>query len=729
MRYILCVLVCLTVPGRAVSGEWETHVNSNVVTSIIAGDDLVHWGSAGGGVVVRDPGTGSDFKIVKEPGGLPSNEVTVLARDGAGNLWAGTASDGVGVLDDAGTWTYHATDNLHLLSDRVLDIEHYGNRTMVGTAGGVSLFVDGEFLRFFNGEDWGVAECDSAIAVTLSEDRALVGTECGLFEYDLDTGAWDSHLAGRRPHNLAYDGSDMFWVITSDAEETDSIFTYDGSSFIQRSKRFLAGYSINEVQAVDSLVMIASNNGPVLYDFADDLWLQQRLDLPSRIWNVSSMAVLDDSTMWIGTRDGIGRLAGESWEIHETFGPEGNYAQDIEIDPLGSVWVATGSRGGVVGDAVRGAFKYDGSEWTRFSDELPSGNVYSLAADFADTTLWVGFWIKGLMRHDLVHGGWTDYSDSLRSTVVSDLFIDDEGRLVVGEYRFGGWGGIGVRCGDGRFIHYSNEDEEVCVRTECVTAIGAGPAGGLMLGSYISPSEECYAEVVNLRLGGACGDKSDDQCTVWSSFDDWAQGFAYGFARDPYGVVWLATSGGLSAYDGEWHTVTAQIGSVWDVVVDSSGTKWVASDDGLMSLRGFGVEWADFAGRVEVYDSGNSPLPEAPVKALDIGADGALWIGTGGGGFYRFEPEAAEAATENWVDAYPNPFIDTKHEEIKFTGFLPGSQIRIYTLAGELVAEIESDSAWTGEKMEEMDVVSGIYLYHAYAEDGSEFIGKLAVVR
>jgi hypothetical protein len=84
------------------------------------------------------------------------------------------------------------------------------------------------------------------------------------------------------------------------------------------------------------------------------------------------------------------------------------------------------------------------------------------------------------------------------------------------------------------------------------------------------------------------------------------------------------------------------------------------------------------------------------------------------------------------VDVYPNPYRaweDTGGRGISFAGVLPGKNIRIYTVAGDFVAEVSPDEPWMAKNASGKDVVPGVYIYHSYAENGSEFIGRLTVIR
>jgi hypothetical protein len=312
--------------------------------------------------------------------------------------------------------------------------------------------------------------------------------------------------------------------------------------------------------------------------------------------------------------------------------------------------------------------------------------------------------------------------------VISAVHIEPDGTIYLGEYLEG----LGVVCPDGSDIHYKHDEIPSCLGSQCVTAIGSAP-DGVMVGVYSAGDIEytCPVMVIRLDVGGQCGEKDDDRCQSWGEQGGWISGFGYAAATDAYGVGWLGTSGGLSAYDGQWHKVNSQMGSVWDIEIDSFGSKWVATDLGIYVLRGYGTEWEDFEDDAILYDSSNTPMDGSPVKAMAFDPDGVLWIGTSGGGIYRFSMPQ-ESPTKQWVDVYPNPYRDwedTGGKGIRFTGFLPGKNIRIYTVAGDFVTEIAADEAWMATNAAGKDVVPGVYIYHAYAENGSEFIGRLTVIR
>ncbi len=724
MRSVLLIAaVALAACPALAEDRWEIHVNSNNVTSLWVEAALVYWGSTAGAVAM-DPATGQDAKILKSAGGLRTNSVTAVAVDDEGNLWIGTSGEGVSVHGPDGTWDRHSTTTLRLLSDDVNDIATYGSLTVVATTGGISLFADGEFWTFYDGTDWANSGCSNALSVALNEAEVLVGANCGVFSFDIELRQWREVLSGRGARSMDYDQVSRFWIV---AEE--SIYTYDGSDLEVISKTFIKPDELYAIGALDTTVWVATSNGPSRYDFAAEAWRRNTEGLPTQLRDASSIFVAADDKTWIGTEDGSAQLRDGEWILFRSDGPAGNYVEDIEVDSGGTVWCATGTRWSGVPDANLGLLTFDGFEWDRvMSPTINTNNTFALDNNPVDGSLWVGFWGGGLMSLDVAAGEWASHADVLDSPVISAVHIQPDGTIFLGEYLEG----VGVLCPDGTDIHYKFDEVPACVETQCPTAIGAAPEG-VMIAVYPAADTEytCLSIVIQLDVGSQCADKEDDACRSWGEQGGWVQGFGYAVTTDVYGVGWLGTSGGLSSYDGRWHSVNRKMGSVWDIEVDSYGSKWVAADLGIFVLKGYGTEWDHFEDDITLLDSSNSPLDGSPVKALAFDSNGVLWIGTAGGGIYKFSTPR-ERPKKQWVDVFPNPYYaweDSEGKGIRFTGFLPGKKVRIYTVAGDLVAEISPDEPWPATNSSGRDVVPGVYIYHAYAHDGSEFIGRLTVVR
>ena len=721
----------LIMAGAARAG-WEVHVNSNQVSSLYPAEAGLWWGSTGGAVFSAS-GSDAIAKVVRSEDGLTSNDVSSVLVDAEGNVWLGTHGSGVCVLQSDSTWRYINTQTLGLLSDDVLDMSACGNVIAVGTAGGMTLFEDGVFERFFNGTDWGRSGCDSAISVACNELGILVGTQCGLQEYDHETGQWSTVLRDRRIRDIDYDGDSLYWAVSD-----DSIFTYDGQAVERVAKTLIRFDNLRAIAALDTTVWAATHRGPVRYDAANDWWVHNRSGIPEDLWDLTAIEISDSGDVFTGTENGAARLDGDAWTMLQAPGPYGNYYEDLALDGKGRLWCATGFRfGGAPRDANQGVFIYDGYAWDRLDKTvLPSLAAYSLDASPFDGSVWIGFWDGGsgdLLQYSMADTGFTSYLDVLESRVISAIHVTEGGEVMFTQYT--GEASFGVLYNFySAVVYYGTFDDPPCVNSPFLLALGEGPSGCYLSGSYNSTSEGSPPEVVEFCPGLSWSSKADDECQAWPPTAGWPQGHVYALTTDPYGVIWCGTSAGLGSYDGSWHTVRTTMGVVWDIAVDGNGTKWIAADNGLFELQGEGAIWSDFDGRRNVYDATNSLLPERAIKAVEVAADGSLWIGTAGGGVFNFTPEEPlrTGRPSAWVQPYPSPYNAYKEDynkPVRFEGCKPGAKVKIFTLEGGLVAEIDADDEWDLKNGQGEEVVPGVYIFHTYAEDGSEFLGKIVVIR
>jgi ligand-binding sensor domain-containing protein len=733
MKYLILSIagVVLAASCGLAQSDWTIFLNSNDVTSLWPDADSVLWGSRGGVVSYHPASATFEKTIRKGPTGLKTSDVTAVATDDAGRLWVGTAQEGL-CISQGGAWRFENTGNLHLLSDKVACIAVLDELVAVGTSAGISLFRDGEFWRFFSGNDWGHSDCGSVLAVALNGNEVVVGTACGLFALDLEMLVWAQVIGKSGAPLVTYDGEGIFWVVT-----TDSIYTYEGSLVKVMPKTFIEPDDIRDIAAAGSEVWVASNYGPSRYDSVHRYWVHKTEGIPASLLDLRRIRVAGDGEVWIGTKNGVGRLVEDAWSIASSSGPASNYVQDICIDGAGRIWAATGYRSaGAPTGASKGILWLDptSSTWGQITwPEIPSTNPYACETDPRDGSVWMGFWDgSGMIRMNPDSLTWVSYRDKMVYKTCSALYFDQDHNLVFGEYPWG----IGVMSPAGQIVHYSRDEADDCLDVKCVTAIGPGPDGTYMLGNYfVSSDDPCKAEVVNLGLGESFSGKTDDFCRVWTPVAGWPQGIAtYDFALDGYGIVWLASGGGLGAYDpgcGKWYRTNVDMGSVWDLEIDAYGRLWVACDEGIYTLEGHAAEWQDFAS-VHAYTSSNSPLDGVPVKAIEFDADGALWIGTAGAGIYKYLPSKPQVKAKTWVDAYPNPYLafkDTCGKGIQFSGLVPGSTVRIYTLAGDFVREVRADGAWDTRNAAGEEAMSGVYLFTGRSEDGTDFKGRLVIVR
>jgi hypothetical protein len=85
--------------------------------------------------------------------------------------------------------------------------------------------------------------------------------------------------------------------------------------------------------------------------------------------------------------------------------------------------------------------------------------------------------------------------------------------------------------------------------------------------------------------------------------------------------------------------------------------------------------------------------------------------------------------------AYPNPWRSDKHANltIKFDGMPAASLIKIFTISGREVKQLNADSTGTASWDRTNDsgdfVASGVYIYLIIDPQGDETSGKLAIIK
>jgi signal transduction histidine kinase/ligand-binding sensor domain-containing protein len=191
-----------------------------------------------------------------------------------------------------------------------------------------------------------------------------------------------------------------------------------------------------------------------------------------------------------------------------------------------------------------------------------------------------------------------------RVFTVTDGAPSDIGALAQtadGTLWIGGRAGL-TRFDGARFVSYPGPSEEPLHGTN-VSSLLAAPDGGLWIG---------------FRPSGASLLK-DGRVTRWGTADGLPDGTVQQFALEKDGTLWVAARLGLARFDGErWEAVAgeAEIGAVYGVLVDRSGTVWVATVNGLLA-RAAGERVFRAIDQRVYSDAGGGLLTAA--------ADGTVW--------------------------------------------------------------------------------------------------------
>lgn len=165
--------------------------------------------------------------------------------------------------------------------------------------------------------------------------------------------------------------------------------------------------------------------------------------------------------------------------------------------------------------------------------------------------------------------------------------------------------------------------------------------------------------------------------------------------QDSQGFIWVATENGLNRYDGQGFRVYFRephadggllSDYIWDIQEDSRGNLWLATDDaGVLRWDRSSDSFSAYPGQRGVGDRKS----HSRTQALHIAADGSVWVGSVGGGVYVLSPEGKKIAEYGFVPGVQKGLISNSIVAIAQS---PKGDIWLGTQAG-----LQRISSETGE--------------------------------
>jgi ligand-binding sensor domain-containing protein/serine phosphatase RsbU (regulator of sigma subunit) len=453
-------------------------------------------------------------------------------------------------------------------------------------------------------------------------------------------------------------------------------------------------YVASVVQTRDGYIWLATQEGVARFDGVRFVLFSSR-DIPAiRTNNVTCL--LEDRTggLWIGTAAGLTRYANGTFTAYTT--REG-LAYDVVTTLYeaadGSLYV--GTRGGGVSKRVNGAFTT-----YRAADGL-GGDVVWAIDQAPDGAMWFGT-DGGLSR--LAGGTFTTVREGLSDPTVRALFVDPDGTVWAGS--LGGLdrlaGGVvtplgktdgfdgGVRAllrdRDGNlWLGGSSGVFRLSTRpgaTGKATPLGVlaplrGQANHKLEGRAFLEDREgnLWIGVDSVGLVRVQDGKvtTFGSGLIWTTFEDSSRTLRFGgedgiftltgdalvpaandgaplgegvetMAQGPDGSLWLGTTAnGLLMYAGGRAMAVPELAGmeVRSVYTDRRGTLWFGTNNGLGRMEG---------GKPRRFHAAEG-APEVAVNAFAEAADGALWIGTEGGGLLSMKDDVFSSPKEGLSNA------------------------------------------------------------------------------
>ncbi len=216
----------------------------------------------------------------------------------------------------------------------------------------------------------------------------------------------------------------------------------------------------------------------------------------------------------------------------------------------------------------------------------------------------------------------------------------------------------------------------------------------------------------------------------------------YDITFDIDGEVWIATAQGVAYYPSSFGVIEDTLdviiprfdnGYLFErepvraITIDGGNRKWMATENGAWLFED-GVQDV-----VHHFTTENSPLPSDNVQDIVINHETGEVFFLTDLGIVSYRGDATVGLfTHHNVKIFPNPVLPNYQGLVGFDGLAYKSRLKITTVSGRLVREINSAGAgasWDLSDYNGRRVNGGIYMVFSSSPDGTDtFVGKIAVL-
>jgi signal transduction histidine kinase/ligand-binding sensor domain-containing protein/CheY-like chemotaxis protein len=443
----------------------------------------------------------------------------------------------------------------------------------------------------------------------------------------------------------------------------------------------------------DASAAHADNSDVPLTTYVHNVW-QTADGLPEQ--SVQALAQTPDGYLWLGTQEGLARFDGVRFTVYDSKNTPAFPENDITklyVGRDGSLWIGSG-RGWLIrfkeekftpytelnpsGTTSIGVIFEDrtGSLWvgrpgagllclrdghvTSYStkDGL-ADNVVSAIAEDIDGNLWIGT-NKGLSRFQ--EGRFSSYgtTNGLSHSPIVGLTFDSKGALWIATR-----GGGLHRYDHGHYMALTKEDG---LPSNSLSTLAQDRSGSLWIGTDKGLSRlrdgvfENYSKKQGLSGNIICAILEDAEQNIWigtfggglnrlrrgkfatyGTLEGLQGPMVMSLLEDHARTIWVGTlSNGLSRFSkGKFTAYTAKTGlsenNVGALYESHDGMLWVATRAGLDRLKDGKIVGHTSNRDLPQRFEGHPEFASYYVRAISQTPDGAMWIGTDGGGLLRYE--------------------------------------------------------------------------------------------
>jgi streptogramin lyase len=721
----LVIAAFAVAPAAAEILSWRSYTSFNQVTDMIQYNGFI-WVATTGGLVRIDPAT-MQHETFTNVDGLGTNVLYCLRVDSRCRLWVGGKGHLVNFTDPDRPDGYLFTDrDGDLVEIYDIDCSPDGDSLWLADRLGLTIFLasaeSGRGLILDTYSRFGDIVRDTpARKVALSSDSIWVGTDGGLAigsRFDIRQLKAPTGWINYFPSQISTVPSDSIRALVV---RNDSIFIGVTQGFYRLDREagpvlmnlnLYGNPIIYNISLVGDSILTNSVRGSAFY-YNGNFDYQPTAGMP--ISNTTAGAVDDLGAYWDGNLFyGIYRRSDGSMVGYDAGGTPRNECEAIAATQ-GKIW------GAFAGEILA---YLDGDTWTPVAGVI--GRLTSLEVGPLGE-LWVGTFGNGVYR---ILGDSIAHFDSDNSplrgpynaqtfVVVSDICSTDD---AVWFANFVGAGGELAAVNP-----YNTEQWQAYVFT-------GGPNAERIV-TVAAAQDLVYAGSEENGIF-----QTDDRGSPFDTLDDATRhfttdnsgigsNFIHSLEIDEYDTLWVGTSYGLSYQSvGEIYFTNMDVPAgfgpeVTALAFDAQGSLLAGSPRGL-AIRDIAT------GTFQFFNAKNSGLTDDDIIDIYYQKDAdAAWISTTGGISRLTMPYRMAARDLDEIRAYPNPLVIRYGTETVRFDYAGLAEVRIFTLAGELVREISVNGVWDGRNADGKLVASGVYIFTLTTPDGDSGRGKILLIR
>jgi ligand-binding sensor domain-containing protein len=721
--------------------DWQSYTNTDVVHDLLTDGTQMYCATQGGLSIFSLTANKFDTTFTNAAG-LPVNQCHCLAFDKNRTLWIGTQGGGLSTFTPA-TENFSTYPYNQLPESDIKTIAAAGDTMLVGSANGLYVILPNQPpLRFTQ-----LQGLISNNILCLGIGKYFwVGTDKGISRITRSPLRVDSSFS--RASGLGGDSAMAICVtetvtaktVVSTVKTTASVViaTESGIAIFTNGKfdtvvQFPSKMAIRDLVERGDTFYLATDKGGFRYQPAAGL---EPVVLPSN--DVRSLLVQDGIWFGLGGNEynGYGlyhyyrnSAARDTLTAFPADCIHSNSVEDVVTDTAGGIWACHGwppHRQGI-------SYHDPSGHWHYFKNWPWAG--MRLAGRDSKNRLWFGCWwagdqhwsadsVAGVCRFSPADSTWRFYNWGNYSpmNVIGALAIDAYDRVWV--------------------CHFNQEVVSAIDTTgELITIASSAPLFNARGIAFDSQNRVWIASrgggLIMIDHKNTLTNTADDQLRIFTTADGLPSLEVTSVSVDPQDRVWFGTDKGLGLFDADrFHLYTGSNtnnGLSADYVIrvktDHWGDVWCLTTAGLSVYHPFENRWTSYLSQ----NSGLIPQANFVNDYTGLWIDenrGMAFIGSKNGGVSQFRFQKPPVADLDSVSIHPNPFIPSSgHQRIIFDRLPNNALVRIYTLAGELIATIKADPNHRAQAWQPLPrIASGLYVA-VISTPQTRRIKKIAIVK